>query len=167
MLADLREALGGSEPGRVVEGLLHGCSVAGDAAPRLLLANTLYAASGERSAERTNRRNAHRNRDWRTRAGTVGLRIPKLRRGRYVPGLLKPRRMAEKALTVVIREASIQGIWKRSVDDLVKAMGLEGISKSQAPRHDLRDLVDVSHSSVEPMQARLVTPPTGWPQAPI
>ena len=66
-----------------------------------------------------------------TRAGTVELRIPKLRKGSYFPGFLEPRRLAEKALTAVIQEAYIQGISTRSVDDLVKAMGMSGISKSQ------------------------------------
>ncbi|MGO7624356.1 transposase, partial [Rhizobium ruizarguesonis] len=61
----------------------------------------------------------------------VELRIPKLRKGSYFPRFLEPRRMAEKALTAVIQEAYIQGISNRSVDDLVKAMGMSGISKSQ------------------------------------
>ena len=63
--------------------------------------------------------------------GTVELRIPKLRKGSYFPGVLEPRGLAEKALTAVIQEAYIQGISTRSVDDLVKALGMEGISKSQ------------------------------------
>jgi putative transposase len=92
------------------------------------------AARGERSPERINYRNGYRERDWETRAGTVELRIPKLRRSSYFPGFLEPRRMAEKALAAVIQEAYIQGVSTRSVDELVKAMGMTGISKSQVSR---------------------------------
>lgn len=92
------------------------------------------AGYGEKSGERLAQRNGYRDRDWQTRAGTVELRIPKLRKGRYFPGFLEPRRMAEKALTAVIQEAYIQGISTRSVDDLVQAMGGSGISRSQVSR---------------------------------
>jgi transposase-like protein len=92
------------------------------------------AGYGEKSPTRLAQRNGHRERDWHTRAGTVELRIPKLRKGSYFPGFLEPRRMAEKALTAVIQEAYIQGISTRSVDDLVKALGMDGVSKSQVSR---------------------------------
>ncbi len=92
------------------------------------------AGYGEKSAERVVQRNGYRERNWETRAGTVELRIPRLRKGSYFPGFLEPRRMAEKALTAVIQEAYIQGISTRSVDDLVKSLGMSGISKSQVSR---------------------------------
>jgi len=92
------------------------------------------AGYGEKNPDRLAQRNGYRERDWETRAGTVELRIPKLRKGSYFPGFLEPRRLAEKALTAVIQEAYIQGISTRSVDDLVKAMGMSGISKSQVSR---------------------------------
>lgn len=63
------------------------------------------AAYGEKNPERLAQRNGYRERDWETRAGTVELRIPKLRKGSYFPGFLEPRRLAEKALTAVIQEA--------------------------------------------------------------
>ena len=92
------------------------------------------AGYGERSPERITQRNGYRERIWETRAGSVELRIPKLRTGSYFPGFLEPRRMAEKALTAVIQEAYVQGVSTRSVDDLVQAMGMSGISKSQVSR---------------------------------
>ena len=92
------------------------------------------AGYGEKNPLRMAQRNGYRDRDWETRAGSVELRIPKLRKGSYFPGFLEPRRMAEKALTAVIQEAYVQGISTRSVDELVKAMGMDGISKSQVSR---------------------------------
>jgi transposase-like protein len=92
------------------------------------------AGAHERSADRVNRRNGYRSRAWETRAGTVDVKIPKLRKGSYFPEFLEPRRAAEKAMTAVIQEAYVQGLSTRSVDDLVKAMGMTGVSKSQVSR---------------------------------
>ena len=85
----------------------------------------------ERNAERTTQRNGYRHRDFDTRLGTLDLKIPKLRKGSYFPGFLEPRRTTEQALVAVIQEAWIQGVSTRKVDDLVQAMGMNGISKSQ------------------------------------
>ena len=89
------------------------------------------AGYGERSDDRLNSRNGHRERRWDTRAGTISLDIPKLRRGSYLPSLLEPRRRAEQALVSVICQAYVEGISTRRVDDLVRSMGIDGMSKSQ------------------------------------
>jgi putative transposase len=89
------------------------------------------AAKHERSESRLNHRNGYRERALETRLGTLDLRIPKLRQGSYFPGFLEPRKTAERALVAVIQEAWIQGISTRKVDELVQAMGMSGISKSQ------------------------------------
>jgi putative transposase len=96
------------------------------------------AAYGECSDGRLNSGNGYRERLWETRAGSVDLKIPKLRKGSYFPEFLEPRRTAEKALAAVVQEAYVQGVSARSVGELVKRMGMSGISKSRcrarAPR---------------------------------
>jgi transposase-like protein len=96
------------------------------------------AAHGERSAARTNQRNGYRERTWETSVATVDLAIPKLRKGSCFPAFLESRRASEKALTVVIQEAYVHGVSTRSVDDLVKAMGMTASrkpkSRGSAPR---------------------------------
>jgi len=79
-------------------------------------------------------RNGYRARDWDTRAGTIELAIPRLRQGSYLPSMLEPRRRAEKALTAVIAQCYVEGVSTRRVDDVARAMGLDGISKSQVSR---------------------------------
>ena len=109
----------------------------GYVAQRLMEADVeglIGAAHGERSEHRENWRNGHRERDWHTRSGTIALKIPKLRKGSYFPGFLEPRKSSEKALAAVVQEAYVQGISTRSVDELVKALGMSGISKSQVSR---------------------------------
>ena len=93
------------------------------------------AAYGERTDERENSRNGYRMRPWDTRVGSVDLAVPKLRQGVYSPEfLLQPRRRAEKALVAVVCQAYVEGVSTRRVDDLVRAMGIEGISKSEVSR---------------------------------
>jgi putative transposase len=92
------------------------------------------AAKGARTPLREAHRNGYRQRDWDTRAGRIELALPRLRKGSYFPSFLEPRRTAEKALVAVIQEAYVQGVSTRAVDDLVKAMGAGGMSKSQVSR---------------------------------
>ena len=114
------------------------------------------AARGARTPDRINYRNGYRERGWETRVGRIELAIPKLRKGSYFPAFLEPRRTAEKALTAVIQEAYVHGVSTRSVDDLVRAMGGTGISKSQVSR--LCEDID------ERVQAFLSRPIEGsWP----
>ncbi len=92
------------------------------------------APKGTRTPARTTQRNGYRERGWETRAGRIDLAIPKLRKGSYFPSFLEPRRTAEKALVAVIQEAYVHGVSMRAVDDLVRAMGGSGVSKSQVSR---------------------------------
>jgi transposase-like protein len=92
------------------------------------------AAKGARTPLREAHRNGYRERDWDTRAGRIELAIPRLRKGSYFPSFLEPRRTAEKALVAVVQEAYVHGISTRAVDDLVKALGAGGMSKSQVSR---------------------------------
>lgn len=92
------------------------------------------AAKGERTPDRKDHRNGYRPRRWDTRAGTLGLQVPKLRRTPYVPCFLEPRRRGERALLSVVQEAYVHGVSTRKVEDLLQAMGVERISKSEVSR---------------------------------
>ena len=93
------------------------------------------AEYNERSVERENYRNGYRSRTWDTRAGSIELRIPKLRSGSYFPDwLIEPRRRAEQALIAVVADCYLAGVSTRRVDKLVKTLGIDGISKSQVSR---------------------------------
>ena len=90
------------------------------------------AAYGTISDDRINRRNGYRHRDFDTRAGTIDVKIPKLRQGTYFPEwLLERRRRAEAALTTVVATSYLLGVSTRRMDDLVKTLGITGLSKSQ------------------------------------
>lgn len=92
------------------------------------------AGFGERNEGRQNRRNGYRERDFETRMGTVDLAIPKLRQGTYFPTFLEPRRRWERAFMNVVTESYVLGVSTRKVDELVKALGTQGISKSEVSR---------------------------------
>jgi putative transposase len=100
----------------------------------LELAEHVGAERHERTAERSGYRNGYRERPWDTRVGSIELQVPRVRDGSFFPSLLEPRRRAEKALVAVVQEAYVQGISTRRVDDLVQALGMHGISKSQVSR---------------------------------
>ncbi len=112
------------------------------------------AGLGERCDERVNLRNGYRHRPWDTRVGTIDLAVPKLRAGLYSPEfLLVPRRQAEQALVAVVCQAYVEGVSTRRVDDLVKAMGIEGISKSEVSRMAAELDVKVAEFRNRPLDA--------------
>jgi transposase-like protein len=117
-----------------VDFLREGVRVLSQALMELEVAQHLGAERYERTAERSGQRNGYRERTWDTRVGSLELKVPRVRDGSYFPSLLEPRKRAERALVAVVREAYVQGVSTRRVDDLVKALGLDGISKSQVSR---------------------------------
>jgi putative transposase len=93
------------------------------------------AARYERVDTRVTERNGSRPRLLTTQAGDIGLRIPKLRKGSFLPSILEPRRRIDQALYAVVMEAYVHGVSTRSVDDLVDALGAtSGIKKSEVSR---------------------------------
>ena len=124
-----RQAAGGD-----LDFLREAVAVLAEAVMEAEVAEQAGAAYGERSPERITRRNGYRPRRWDTRAGSIELQIPKLRQGSYFPALLEPRRRAERALRALAQQAYVEGISTRRVDDLVRSLGCEGISKSQVSR---------------------------------
>jgi putative transposase len=114
--------------------LREGVRVLAQALMETEVSGQIGAAPYERSGTRTAYRNGYRTRTWDTRVGTIELKIPKVTAGTYFPSLLEPRRRAEKALHAVICEAYVKGISTRKVDDLVRALGMDGISKSEVSR---------------------------------
>ena len=117
-----------------VDTLREGVRVMTQALMELEVAQHLGAERYQRSPDRQGERNGYRDRNWDTRVGTLELRVPHVRDGSFFPGLLEPRKRAERALLATVREAYVQGVSTRRVDDLVKALGLDGISKSQVSR---------------------------------
>jgi transposase-like protein len=114
--------------------LREGARVLAEALMELEIEQHVGAGRHERTPERTGQRNGYRERAWDTRVGTAGLRVPRARDGGFFPALLEPRKRAERALLAVVQEAYVEGLSTRRVDDLVKALGMDGISKSQVSR---------------------------------
>ena len=98
------------------------------------VAASIGAERHERTGDRTAYRNGSRTRTWDTRVGTIELAIPKVTPGSYFPSLVQPRRRAEHALLAVVQEAYVHGVSTRKVDELMKALGLDGVSKSEVSR---------------------------------
>jgi transposase-like protein len=117
-----------------VDFLREGVRVMSQALMELEVSHQLGAERHERTERRTGQRNGYRERQWDTRVGSIDLQIPRVRDGGFLPSLLEPRKRAEQALVAVVQEAYVQGVSTRRVDDLVKALGIEGISKSQVSR---------------------------------
>jgi putative transposase len=114
--------------------LKEGIRVLSQALMEMEVEHHVGAGRHERSPGRTGQRNGYRQRSWDTRVGTVELKVPRVRDGGYFPSLLEPRRRAERALSAVVQEAYVHGVSTRKVDELVKALGMTGISKSQVSR---------------------------------
>ena len=130
----LAELVRKAEQNGDVDFLREGVRVLSQALMEIEVSQQLGAERYERTAERTGQRNGYRERDWDTRVGTVGLQVPRVRGGGYLPSWLEPRKRAEQALVATVREAYVQGVSTRKVDDLVRTLGLDGISKSQVSR---------------------------------
>jgi transposase-like protein len=93
--------------------------------------NLCGAGYGEVSPDRVNSRNGYRQREWDTRAGTVGLAVPKLRHGSYFPSFPEHRRRAGRALASVVATSCLLGVPARRVEKLAASLGVTGLSKSQ------------------------------------
>ena len=117
-----------------VDALREGVRVLAQAVMETEVSGQIGAVPYERSTERTAYRNGYRTRRWDTRVGTIELKIPKVTAGAYFPSLLEPGRRAEKALHAVVVEAYVKGVSTRKVDYLVKALGIDGISRSEVSR---------------------------------
>jgi transposase-like protein len=131
VLDTLRKALASGD----VDFLREGVRVLAQAVMETEVTELTGVPRGERDPDaRLTHRNGYRARPWDTRVGTIELAIPRVRDGSYFPSLLDPRRRAERALLAVVCEAYVAGVSTRRVDDLVRSLGIAGISKSEVSR---------------------------------
>lgn len=152
LMMALTELLRKAQMDRDTDFLREGARVLAEGIMELEVNQHVGAGRYERSTDRNGQRNGYRERTWDTRVGTTQLRVPRVRDGSYFPCLLEPRRRAEQALAAVVQEAYVHGVSTRKVDELVKALGMTGISKSQVSRL-CADLDEV----VERFRTRLLT----------
>jgi transposase-like protein len=130
----LEELLRKAQMDRDADFLREGVRTLVQALMELEVTQHIGAERYERNGERSGQRNGHRERQWDTRVGTIDLQVPRVRDGSFFPSLLEPRKRAEQALVAVVQEAYVQGVSTRRVDELVQALGMQGISKSQVSR---------------------------------
>ena len=130
----VRELLSKTDLEQNADFLREGVRVLSQALLELEVEQHVGAGRYERTAERSGQRNGYRERQWDTRVGSIELRVPRVRDGGFLPSLFAPRKRAERALVAVVQEAYVQGVSTRRVDDLVKALGIDGVSKSQVSR---------------------------------
>jgi putative transposase len=160
----LRKAMIDQDAGFLKEGV----RVLSQALMEMEVEEHVGAGRHERVPSRTGQRNGYRERSWDTRVGTVELKVPRVRDSSYFPSLLEPRRKAERALAAVVQEAYVHGVSTRKVDELVKALGMTGISKSlMSPSYAKSSMRRSSASEIGRWKAAIPTcgstPPTSKP----
>ena len=156
MADDLRmarlELLRKAELEREVDFLQEGVRVLAQALMELEVSQHVGAEKHQRTPERTGYRNGYRERPWETRVGTLERRVPRVRDGRFCPSLLEPRQRAERALVAVVQEAYVQGVSTRRVDDVVRALGMAGLSTSQGSRLGQEVHAEVERCRTRPLE---------------
>jgi putative transposase len=160
----LRKAMIDQDAGFLKEGV----RVLSQALMEMEVEEHVGAGRHERVPGRTGQRNGYRERSWDTRVGSVELKVPRVRDSSYFPSLLEPRRKAERALAAVVQEAYVHGVSTRKVDELVKALGMTGISKSlMSPSYAKSSMRRSSASEIGRWKAAIPTcgstPPTSKP----
>ena len=88
----------------------------------------------ERSADRKDRRNGFRERTVDTRMGSIDLRIPRARKGNFVPPLVEHRKRSERALVAAVQEMFVSGVSTRKIEKVLHELGVAHMSKSQVRR---------------------------------
>src|SRR4051794_41891880 len=119
----LAELVRKAEQNGDVDFLRDGVRVLTQALMEIEVSQHLGAERHERTAERSGQRNGYRERELDTRAGTIGLRVPRERDGSYFPAMLEPLMRAEPASNAAVLEAIVGWGWKVEEDGLVEPLG--------------------------------------------